>query len=734
MSLILYQEDWDKNPSAIVDHKTKNTEFVRLAALYREMGIKNHNFILALHNPELRDINPFDPNLGREEIQLVADECRDNFWYFIREIARDPAGNELSPILFHPNRGIISAYWLYFNHLTFFLIMIRQTGKSFGIDWLYTYLLNIGSYKYEIAQLTKDDKLRSREVERLKAMELTLPYYLKMRDKFDPANTEFFRIGLMENYIRFYLMQKSDKAADLVGRGMTAGTAGADEFAYLINNHITIPVMLSATQTAREVAIRMGNPYGTPFMTTSGKRDTAEGKYAYNLVHNAAVFSDQFYDTKNQEELYKVVASGNKKKGYLHVNCSWNHRQLGKTDEWLMKRLVETMQEDLVAIEADYFNKWPSGGRSSPFRQSDAEAIRNSKKDEFFTKIEGQDCYAFRWYYPENEIEARLAAEPHFLCIDPSDAVGQDSIGITMLNATNGHVVAATAIGLAFISSFAEWLGQYLIDHPRVTLIVERRSTGSSILDHVILFLASRGVNPFTRIYNRIVHEAEEFPQRFEEIKNMSPGNLDLLMKYKKSFGFSTSASGLGSRGELYSKTLNNAVRYGMNDVNDEPLILQILGLVVKNNRIDHEDGEHDDMVIAWLLGFWLALQGKNLQFYGINAMEIMSKNYRILEETKEQSSYEAYQQRYARREVERLKAEIEQENDPYILRRLELDLSRFAARLNEENRRIVAVDDFIEKMRNKNESQYGNRTSSSFLSESLERFRQYQDTDIYIG
>lgn len=100
---------------------------------------------------------------------------------------------------------------------------------------------------------------------------------------------------------------RSPKLADLIGRGMTAGITVVDEWAYCSNNWITIPVMLSATLAAREVAKMKGEPYGTIFMTTSGKRDTPEGRYAYNFMQNAAVWSELFFDAKNIDELEKMV-------------------------------------------------------------------------------------------------------------------------------------------------------------------------------------------------------------------------------------------------------------------------------------------------------------------------------------------------------------------------------------------------------------------------------------------
>lgn len=598
---ILFAEDFEKkHPSAIVDYKTRNESFVRLAAVYNKMGVPHASrMILALHNRDLQGIDPFNPP-DAETALAISLECKDNFWYFIREIARDPAGSEDFPILFNPNRGVISAYWLYLNHIVFFLIMIRQTGKSFGIDWLYIWLLNCGTTKYEIAQLTKDEKLRGRELERLKAMELTLPSYLKLRHDRDPGNTETLRVSRLENHFKSYLPNKSPKIADMVGRGMTASTAGVDELAYIFNNFITVPVMLSATQAAREVSRMKNEPYGTIFTTTSGKRDTPEGRYAYRLVHSGAVWSEQFMNCQNLAELEKVILTaapgderGDKR---LYVNCTFNHRQLGKSDEWLRQRLKDSMQEDPIQVQADYFNMWPSGTSSSPFSKEIAEAIRNSLVEDYYTAIEGDDMYALRWYYDQNDIDHKLKSVPHVLTLDSSDAVGRDAMGVNLINLHTGEEAMAATVPKTNLISFSKWICEFMVKHTNVTLIPERRGSGQTIIDYLLLYLPSVGIDPFTRIYNLVVQEADEYPERFKEIQNPFSSNDNIYNKYKKCFGWATSGSGATSRSDLYSKTLNTATRLGSHVVRDNILILQLLGLVIKNGRVDHQDGEHDDM------------------------------------------------------------------------------------------------------------------------------------------
>lgn len=722
MALILFYDDWQKHKNAIADMETKNKSFLRLATLYRDMGIKNHAFILQLHDRGLQGVDPYDPNLEPEMMVRVAIECKNNLFYFLREVARDPAGSSENPIPFRANRANIGLYWSFLNSILTYLIQIRQTGKSFGVDWLYTWLLNLRLTKTEISHLTKDEKLRGRELERLKAMELTLPEYLKQRGPRDPGNTEVLKISSLENYFKAYLPNKSPKIADIIGRGMTSPIVGCDEFAYIFNNFITIPVMLSATLAAREVSRMKNEPYGTIFATTSGKRDTPEGKYAFKMVMDAAVWSEAFYDSLNREQLHERVKKSSPG-GKVHLNLTFNHRQLGYTDQWLHERLTEAVQEDPVQIAADYFNEWPSGTTQSPFTQEVAKLIRESERFDYFTEFAPPEAYALRWYYAENEIKDRLKRTHHILSADPSEAIGSDAIGLTLRNIETGEIAMAADISEGNLILFCRWLASFMLEYKNTTLIIERRSTGAMILDYLIIYLVEAGEDPFRRIYNQVVQFSDEQPNRYSQIQNTNGRLEDLCSVHKKLFGWATSGSGTTSRKDLYSRTLTNATRMTGSLMKDRKLILQTLGLEIRNGRVDHSDGENDDLVIAFLLSYWLLTQGKNLRHYGIDSSKILTNNPQYLKNLEETSHYDRVQHQQARVDVDRLIKEIKEADDEYLIRRLEHDLELAVSKLSTKDQEIVSADDLINKLRSERKRntsysatygyQYGNQSSN---------------------
>jgi hypothetical protein len=707
--MLLFLSDWQNYPDAIIDLDTKNKSFVRISALYKEMGIKNHAFPLALLNPELKNIDPFDPNLTMDQMAAVAIECKQNFMYFLREIVRIPGSTPDMPMYFRANRANIAIAWLFYNHITAILIQPRQTGKSITLDLIMTAMLNIVCTMTQINLLTKDETLRSANLERLKNIEHELPFYLKQRTRGDIGNTEELSVKSLKNTYRGHLPNKSPKMALNVGRGLTSPIFQIDEAAFFFNIAISMPAALAAGTDARNRARMKNEPHGTVLTTTAGKKDDVDGSYVYNLLINSAVWSERFLDASGPTELEELIRR-NSPKGELRVNCTFNHRQLGYTDEW-MKRALEESNSQGEAADRDFFNVWTSGSILSPLPVDVAKVIRESEADVYYDEISVQG-YITRWYVPNNDIVSYMNRYDTIISIDSSDAAGGDDIGATRRNVKTGELIAAGNYNETNLIAFCEWLFNELIRFPRMTLIIERRSTGAMIIDYLLLMFVSKGINPFKRIYNKVVQEADEFPERFKEVNKADYLiNQELITKYKKTFGFATSATGATSRTELYSTTLLSSAKVTGHKVKDKRTIDQILGLIIKNGRVDHAAGEHDDLCISWLLGYWLLTLGKNLHFYGINSRDILSENIVNIQNNKPLDVFERNEQQYLRSQIENLIEEIKLERDEYIASNLENKLRMLANRLNDSDKAILAVDELINNLK---DFRYNNRRATT--------------------
>lgn len=697
MSTILFAKDWHDNPDAIADMTTKNRSFVRYAALQKSMGNKNHAMVLALHNPDLQGVDPHSPDLTKEQKKLIAIECYENFWYYIREVARTKDGDP-----FIANRGNIALYWLFLNHITTILIQIRQTGKSFSTDVLMSWLLNIRCENTEINLLTKDEPVRSSNLNRLKEIILQMPAYLRQyRAGFDVGNSEVLTVKALKNIYRGHLPQKSPKLALNVGRGLTSPIFQIDEGAFFPNIGISMPAALAAGTAERNKARRNQDPYGTIITTTSGKKDDRDGAYIYGLIHDAATWTELFFNARDEHDLYDAVRKCSPEKD-LTVNCTFNHRQLGYTDEWLETAIREAKATG-EAADRDFGNIWTSGTLSSPLTPEQSDMIRRSQIDDSYTEIATIENYITRWYVGPSRRDA-LMAEPNIMALDTSEAIGKDDIGMVIRNVKSGAVVAAGNYNETNLIKFAQWIVDWLIKYPRLTLIIEKKSSGSGgIIDYIILYLVSKGIDPFRRMYNRIVQFQEEYPVEFALInKPMYSRSSEMYDRLKKYFGYSSSASGANSRSELYGNVFLNSVKLTGHLVHDKVLIGQILGLVIKNNRIDHSVSGHDDMVVAWNMSAYLLMQGKNLKFYGIDNRDVLSLNTDAQKTMSPQAVALKKTQDVARSNFESLLNELKQTKDEGLALRLEYKLRAHERLLAEEDKKHYSLDSLISDLKQK--------------------------------
>lgn len=692
--MILFESDWGKHPGAVIHWETTNKSFLDLAAKFQIIGISNRFFFLALHNPKLRNIDPFSENLTLAQKTMVALECRQNPWYTLREVARAPAIAGVNPTKVEANRSVIALWWCFFNHVTIILTQPRQTGKSFSTDLLMTELMNFMCNNTKINLLTKDDTLRTENIARLKDIYDELPPYLKFKDKTDINNTEAITINRFNNKYTAHVPQSSPKNAYKVGRGLTSPIIQIDEGPFQPNIEIAMGSALGAMGAAIDKAKIEGEPYGVIITTTAGKKDDPSGKYIYGLVESSSVFTEKFYDAKDEDDLRKIVTSSCRSGAYRTYAC-FSHTQLGKTDEWLREKLSTNAQSPDDA-NRDFFNLWTSGTDTSPIDTQYLETMAKFIQDPSYTEIFTIGRYCVRWYIPENSKENFLRTRKIVLSVDTSDAMGGDDISATFIDVQSGAVVGAATFNETSLIEYAKWLLHILVTYPNITLIIERRSSAVSILDYLCTFLVEAGHDPFRRIFNWVINDPLEHKTIHDEIqqpvRRRSP---DIYTRSKRLFGFATSGSGAQSRSELYSTTLQAAVRRCCDKIYDRTLTSQLSGLIIKNGRIDHRSGEHDDAVISWLLGHWFITTAKNLIEYGIDPNT-------VLLETRPQKKVDAKEyhiyseQARIRNRIQELYELLQVERDKLICNMYERELKYLDSKIILEEGEYYSVDAVI--------------------------------------
>lgn len=699
--MILFKEDWNRYPTAIVDMKTKNESFKEYCAKLKLMGVENYLFPLSLLNPALQGIDPFDPSLDADTRAMIFVECSKNIWYYLREVHRVPPMASAEGIPLKAHRGNIAYAWACMNHLSVGLTLPRQTGKSVIADAVNQWAKECAARNSEIILVTKDDSLRVANVAKMKKARLLLPGYIANISKQDADNSFQLTNVMWKNKYSTAIGQASVEAANKAARGLTSPIFQFDEAPFTKNIKIMVSAALPAFIAASAEARKYGNPYYIGYTTTAGKIDDADGAYMYKIFHEGMPWTEFLYDCKDREAmLRRIRRSSTGDADFVYIN--FLHYQLGYSDQWLYEALAITHSSGQAA-DRDYFNIWTNGTAEHPLERKVIEAIIASRQDITHLELSERE-YSLNWYIRKDELERRISEGRKMIGgIDMSDGIGKDLITMVIIDEQTLEVMATFAVKETNILNFIEWICELMVKYPNLILNPENKQNGVSLIDSLLYKLPAMGIDPFKRIYNRIVDDGLMNDERYELVKQpLSKRPLQFYERNKTMFGFRTAGSGRHGRLKLYVDALQKAGNFGGHLVKDSNLAAEICSLSVKDGRIDHGSGLHDDRVIAWLLPVWMLSFSKNLQWYGINnalanTKDITKKDSELEENKNPYDVFKENREDEIRNKIGKLLEMIHQSNDNLIIDRITRQIKTLETRLTNVDSLPKSINELID-------------------------------------
>lgn len=694
--MILRESDWGYYPGAIVDTSTTNPHFIKFASTLRGLGVKHYYLHLALINPRLQNVDPFDPDLDLVTKDAIVEECTDNPWYYFRECLRVPADGMRNGLKFKIDRGNFSMYWPFFNNIDVAVEFLRQHGKTVGmcglISWQQRFLENTRT-----VLLTKGPGLREETITKLKQLRDGLPPFLWPVDPNDPDNRETFACTSQGNKLITAIGQNDPEAANGVGRGITAGRFFGDEIPFTKNSHIILPAALASGTRARIINEEEGVPYGNVFATTPGDLATEEGKYAYDLMTSGISWDERYLDVPSREQLIEIIKQNSTAKiPRVMFYAKFNHRQLGTTDAQLAD-MIANAPGTPDQIRRDFGGEWTTGGFNKPFSGDDARKMNESRIRAIYKDI-SKSNYVTDWYYPEGELATKML-DRHIIGLDTSEAVGRDAIAMSIVNSVTAEYAGKLTVNETNVIGFATHLADFMIRYPNTVLILERRSTGSSVADAIILQLQSKITDLHRRLYVRITQDYSRNDDLYKEYHRGPIGNPERFWdKFRKYIGFSTDKD---KRRMLYGEVFTMALRLSAHLLRSGELIDQILSLVERNGRIDHQRSGHDDLVISWLLAMWLLLFGKNLAHYEINNSRLMLRNRNlncgVTPDQEQEMVEEEEKQQKLMSEIEEIYSKLATAKDPVSSMVLRNRIQMLVSQLNTDMRNVASMESLRE-------------------------------------
>ena len=591
----------------IIDWKTKNESFLELHEDLKILGVDNNKFFLKLYDPDLQGIDPYMPNLPLELQIKVFFETWINPWYFLREISRIPEDGKAICVgggsEFKIDRTSVATWFLFMNGIDHYGSKPRQCGKTQDAVAKQLYGFNWGCVSTQFLFFNKDFPQAKVNLYRLKCQRMMLPTYLQMEyaytedGKIDKGinNVTMMRNPINGNQIKCMTKATSVDIANSQGRGDTAAMHYMDEFDFWPYSTTIMKAAAFAYSKASENAAANNSLHCRICTSTPGFTSSRDGKAAVEFIDQCVQWKDSYLDMPINK-LQKIV-HGNKRNGFVYVEHTW--KQLKKTEKWYEKQ-CELVGYDANTIAREIDLKRISGNELNPLKKEHQTYIAaNTLKPSMDIDYSDNLCPFF--FYEKIHREY-----PYLVIVDPAEGLGadHDNNAVIALNPYTLRTVMEYKSPYVSQPGLFKMLDKLFTEHmPKPCIIVEANK-GRELIN---LFTASIWLD-------RLWYDADKLNSKVVEVSD-EYGAAQQAAHIRKAWGFDTSSK---TRPQLF-RTLDTLVEEDIDTLCTEYVAKDTLGLIKKpTGRIEAGKGEHDDCIMAKLIGHFVYNNAKNLEEYGI--------------------------------------------------------------------------------------------------------------------
>ncbi len=611
------------------DFAPTNKSFLQTAFELKQLGINNYYFPLQINDPKVVTIDPFKPNITRQEIEALLHELKNNIWFYTRSVVRMRTDAGVVPFGLH--RGLTASIWSFSNNHDCCLCEPRQTWKTTGI------IASIISWAFQLSQnlnvhfFGKETDNTKRNLGHLKNSIELLPEWLQFKRYQDTdgkvkktrQSAEILENKLLHNKLEIHPKPTSLSHAQGMARGASAAIIYYDEIEHMPFFDEILSNSAPAFKTASDNARAAGKPFGRILSSTPGNLDTREGRTAKPIIDSMIPFTEKIYDMSPEQLLeykkaYQIDYHSDDTKDRTRevvdiFYAEFQYYQVRKNYDWVLEQYKLT--GDKFAIRREILLQRLRGSSDSPISPEDIEyLISNMIKSDNDLMINGK--WRFRLYeHGQGMIHGELKpldeTIPYLVGIDPASGGGGDNTAITIINPHTLQIAAefknpyisGTDLCRLLISLVTEYI-------PKAVLIPEKNSMGIYLIQ-MIAEESSIKENLYWSESTRLLDDATE--------ESAEDYQLRLAANQWKKYGTYLTKKVRDAMLELLFKHVNECKQI----LNTEYLVDDICKLVrTSTGRIEATKGEHDDSLFSYLHAIYIWYTGDNLPFFGIDKKE----------------------------------------------------------------------------------------------------------------
>lgn len=361
-------------------YPTKNQSFIDMAEYLKGKGIKNYDFMLELKNQDLFGVDPYSTDLSNEIKDAILEECRENPWYFFREVILVGNINEVkSP--FELNRGNTAMIWLFFKGIDTLTYLSRDNHKITTGLAILTYLMAFDKGNRAVIGAPKPYNSMSL-LTKMRSLYETLPPYMQterdyMYNSSEEVSIQYTHINTKVSTYRSY---KTKSEAESVARGINTPVQFFDDIDSIEHFDKFYKYSQRPFITIKNDDKSNGR-YSARIMTSiPGDLSTDSAQFANWLFKSATLFSENMYDLTDDDLIVFINSVGNLRL----VAINMDYLKLGKSQEWY-KEQCERLNNDEDAIRRELFLERYEGSVNDKISDKEPEEFNNTTIIEFTT-------------------------------------------------------------------------------------------------------------------------------------------------------------------------------------------------------------------------------------------------------------------------------------------------------------------------------------------------------------
>ena len=377
------------------------------------------------------------------------------------------------------------------------------------------------------------------------------------------------------------------------------------------------------------------------YASTPGDLETATGKAAQRMIDKTPPFSEQLYDFTQKEltDYFDGVTQPDEHGNPIQVTMlyiEFNYIQLRKDEKWLREQYNEAVRLDKMAeYRRGVLLQRFRGGDGAYFKQEDIDYIQNNYRepdyDIFIMKKYHLYVYKHDIKVPDLNSDTPYfdMSIPYLIGIDVATGKGGDNTAICIVHPYTLQVVGELLSPYMGIFDLLRTITIIAKIIPRGVFCLESNYNGADVVDFV----------QETQLEYRFYHDPQTELTKNVLEKKVPEISLKQKAMNKRHFGTYVSAK---TRETMFN-ILKNILKDYRHLINTKYLVKDICNLVVgKNGKIAADEGEHDDMVMAYLHTVYVLKYGYELERFGIdktlctyeNSGQVMKEYEKSIEES----------------------------------------------------------------------------------------------------